>query len=77
MGLEKGAYFQTRAVYVDYPFENVMFRWDHEARQVFRKFYGQSEEPKPIADSNRLYNDALTYGDEITAMQYALGKPHR
>jgi hypothetical protein len=77
MGIEKGKHFQARAVFVDYPFESVMFRWDHETRQVFRKFYGQQEEPTPIPHDNRLYNEALTDGEEITAMQYATGKPSK
>jgi hypothetical protein len=75
MGLEKGKYFETRAVYVDYAFESVMFRWDHVKRQVFRKLYGQQEEPKPIPHSNRLYNEALLYGEEIGVGPYETGKP--
>lgn len=74
MGIEKGTRFQIGAVYIDYPFENVMFRWDHETRQVFRKFYGQPEDPRPIPYDNRLYNEALTHGNEIAATQYASGK---
>jgi hypothetical protein len=64
MGIEKGTHFQARA-------------WDHERRQVFRKFYGQQEEATPIPHSNRLYNEALTDGEEINAMRYATGKPSK
>jgi hypothetical protein len=77
MGIEKGTRFLNEAVFVDYPFESVMFRWDHTTKQVFRKFYGERESLQPIPHDNRLYNEALMYGNEITAIQYAAGKPKK
>lgn len=75
MGIEKGQYSRNRAVFVDYAFESVMFRCDPTTNHVYRKFYGQHEELKPIPDSNHLFNEALRFGDEISAAQYAAGKP--
>jgi hypothetical protein len=75
MGIEKGKHFSNRAVFVDYPFESVMFRCDPKTKHVYRKFYGETEDPQAIPDNNRLFNDALRFGDEITAAQYATGKP--
>jgi hypothetical protein len=77
MGIEKGDKFRERAIFVDHPFESVMFRWDHKSKQIYRKFYGRPENPRPVPHDNRLYNDALLYGTEITAEQYAAGKAEK
>ena len=74
MGISKGAVFRERDVYVDYPFESVMFRWDKELKLIFRKFYQEPEEVIPIPDDNRLYNEALNFGDEISLDEYLAGK---
>lgn len=75
MGIEKGSHFLNRVVFVDYPFERVMFRCDPKSKGVYRKFYGENEDPQAVPDDNRLFNEALRFGDEITAAQYAAGKP--
>jgi hypothetical protein len=74
MGIAKGEHFAKQPVYVDYPFESVMFRWDHLTKQIFRKFYGEDEGRHPIPHDNRLFNDALMYGEEISESQYRTGK---
>lgn len=68
--VQKGVTFQDRDVFVDYPFEEVMFRWDHQAELIYRCFYGEGEWPEPLPHDNRLFNDALLYGDEIDRQQY-------
>jgi hypothetical protein len=73
MGVDKGERFGREDIYVDYPFEDVMFRWDRLAGQIYRKFYGKAE-TGPIPHDNRLYNDALLYGDEISRDVYLAGK---
>ncbi len=75
MGVGKGPWFDERDVFVDYPFEDVMFRWDHVAEKVYKRFYGEPENPEPVRPDNRLFNDALRFGDEITREQYEKGKP--
>jgi hypothetical protein len=77
MGVGKGPFFDERDVFVDYAFEQVMFRWDHVTKKIYKRFYGESEKAKPVSHDNRLYNDALRFGDEITREQYEQGKPRR
>jgi hypothetical protein len=73
MPIQNEVFRQGRDVYIDYPFEQVMLHWLHESHKVFRKFYGQEEEE--ISENSRLFADAELDGDEITAEQYAVGKP--
>ena len=75
MGVNKGEPFARGDIYVDYPFEDVMFRWDHLERKAYRKFYGKAE-TGPIPHDNRLYNEALCFGDEISREAYLAGKRH-
>ena len=70
MPIEKGSQFKEREIFVDYPFEEVMFRWDHLQQPAFRKFYGESESKNPVSHENRLFNDALLYGIEVRREQY-------
>ncbi len=77
MGIGKGPWFAERDIFVDYPFEEVMFRWDHVAEEIYRRFYGQPEDVEPIPHDNRLFNDALRFGDEITRERYDEGKARR
>ncbi len=74
MGINKGERFARADVFVDYPFEEVMFRWDHAEGKVYRKFYGEREFG-PIPHDSNLYNEALRFGDEITQELYDRGKP--
>jgi hypothetical protein len=69
MGVKTGPRFDVQDVFVDYPFEDVKFRWDHVGKKVYRKFYGQDAETV-IGHDNRLFNDALRFGDEITRSDY-------
>ena len=73
MGINKGERFSREDIYVDFPFEEVMFRWDHGEGKVYRKFYDKAESG-PVPLDNRLYNEALLYGDEVTRDAYLVGK---
>lgn len=66
--------FRAGDVYIDYPYEDMMFHYVNETGKVFRKFYGDPEEDE-IPPSLNVYNDAISSGTEITAAQYAEGKP--
>ncbi|TDM05468.1 MAG: hypothetical protein C4K60_11865 [Ideonella sp. MAG2] len=68
------AFNAGRDVYIDYPYESVMFRWEHLTQRVYKKFYGQVESANPVPHDNRLYNDAILCGDEIDAAAYLQGK---
>ena len=63
---------EGRDVYIDYPFEDVMFRWQCQTSKVFRKFYGEAE--VEIDPTSKLFHEAISTGQLITAEQYAQGK---
>ena len=77
MALNKGKLFAKKDMYIDYSFEEIMYRWDHVARKIYVKFYGEKEKANPIAHDNRLFNDALLSGKEITYEEYLVGKSVR
>ena len=64
---------EGRDVYVDYPFEDVMFRWEYQSKRVFRKFYDQAE--VEVHYSSNMFHEAISAGQQITAEQYTQGKP--
>jgi hypothetical protein len=66
--------FNLKDIYVDYPFEEVMYRWSCEEKRIYVKFYGEEEKNDPVPQDNRLYNDALLYGDEISKEEYQKGR---
>lgn len=70
MGISKGPRFGSEDIYVDYPFEDVLFRWNHKEERIYRKFYSENEDQESIPQDNRLWNDALLYGNEITREEY-------
>ncbi len=74
MPIMKGKVFSERDVFVDYPFEEVMFRWDHKIEKIFIKFYNEKEKTVFIPYDNELFNEALLYGDEIPKDTYLEGK---
>ena len=61
--------FQQGDVYIDYPFEDVMFRYEHQTHKVFRKFYGEAEVEVP--HSSRLFGDATSGGRQVSEEEYA------
>jgi len=60
-------------VYIDYPFEDAMFRYEYQTGRVFRKFYGEAE--VEAGYTSNLFREAMSAGQQITAEQYAKGKP--
>ncbi len=73
MGISKGK-FRDRDIFLDYEFEDVMFRFEAGARRFFRKFYGESKESEVLHD-NRLLNDAMLFGEETDSKTYQQGRP--
>ena len=73
MGIPKEQ-FRDRDIFIDYDFEDVMFRYEHSTRRFFRRFYGESNENE-VPHDNRLLNDAILGGSEINAKTYQAGKP--
>ncbi|WP_444921821.1 hypothetical protein ACJJID_05475 [Microbulbifer sp. CnH-101-G] len=74
MSIKTGEYLNLKNIYIDYSFESVMFRRDKKTKNIYRKFYGKKEHPAPIPHTNRLFNDALLYGQEITKEEYLKGE---
>lgn len=73
MGISK-ADFRDRDIFIDYPIEGVQFRFDHQSKRFFGKFYGKFEEAE-VPHDNDLLNEAMRFGDEIDAASYRAGKP--
>ncbi len=59
--------------YIDYPFEDAMFRYEYQTGKVFRKFYGEAE--VEVGYTSNLFREAISAGQQITPEQYAQGKP--
>ncbi len=74
MAIKTGKYLNTKNIYIDYPFEKVMFRRMKTDGSIYRKFYGEEESPDSVSHDNKLFNDALLSGDEITQEKYMIGK---
>ena len=72
MGLSKSD-FKDRDIFIDYDFEDVMFRYEYQTRRFFRKFYGKTEETE-VSYDNRLLNDAMLFGEETDVQSYHVGK---
>lgn len=74
MAIKTGEYLNTKDIYIDYPFEEVMFRRTCVDSLIYRKFYGEEEGSELVPDDNRLFNEALLSGNEITREDYMKGK---
>lgn len=72
MGVSRSE-LRHKDVYIDYDYEDVMFRYDHKNRRFFRKFYGKDNEVEVWYD-NRLLTKAFLYGKEIKEKDYKDGK---
>ena len=72
MGIPKEK-FRDRDIFIDYDFEDVMFRYEPKTRKFFCKFHGKSVEIEVPFD-DRLLNDAMRFGDETDKISYTTGK---
>mgnify|MGYP001580381996 FL=1 len=60
--------FQSGDVYLDYPFEEVKFRYEKKTGKVYGRFYGVAE--KEINPSSKLYHEAISSGEVICREDY-------
>ena len=67
--------FDSQDIYIDYDFEEVMFRWDHKNKVAYKRFYNEEETGIAVERNNRLFTDALQDGEEISKEMYEQGKP--
>ena len=65
--------FRQGDVFIDYDFEEVMFRYDFGTKRFFAKLYGKLQEAE-VPHDNRLLNEAIRFGDETDAKTYQTGK---
>ncbi len=56
-------------VFIEYPSEDVFFRYDAASGKFFRKFADESEEAE-VPHDNDLLNDAMRFGETITRADY-------
>ncbi len=73
MGVRLEVFREGHDVYIDYPFEDAMFRYEYQSSKVFRKFYGEAE--VEVGYTSNLFREAMSAGQQITAEQYARGRP--
>jgi hypothetical protein len=60
--------YRVGDVFLDYPFDDVKFRWEKETSKVFRRFYGEAEQE--ISWNSNLFRDAMSTGKQITREEY-------
>jgi len=65
--------FRKGDVYVDYPFEDMKFRFEKASNKVFVRCYGKHE--VEIDQSNEHFNEAIQAGNVITKEQYLSDAP--
>jgi hypothetical protein len=71
MGIPHSA-FKAGDVYIDFPQEEVQFRFVKATGKVFRRFYGDREEEE-IPHSSGLFNEAIIAGTQISPAEYGNG----
>ena len=60
--------FRKGDVYIDYPFEDMKFRFEKASNKVFVHFYGKPEVEIDHGDAH--FNEAIQAGNVITKEQY-------
>jgi hypothetical protein len=60
--------FMVGDVYIDYPYEDVKFRFDKKAGKVYQRWYGGSE--MEIPHDSELYHESHSGGWAITREEY-------
>ncbi len=60
--------FQDGDVYIDYPFDDAKFRYEHATSRVFGRFNDGDE--VELGYTNDLFRDAMRSGSQIDREQY-------
>jgi hypothetical protein len=60
--------FQQGDVYIDYPFQDAKFRYEHATSRVFGRF--NNTEEVELGYTNELFRDAMRSGAQIDCGQY-------
>jgi hypothetical protein len=59
---------QNKPVFIDYPFEEMAFRWDNRTGKAYQKLYGRPEQPIPT--SADIFREGILSGTLISENQY-------
>jgi hypothetical protein len=71
MGIPAERFQRGTDIYFEYDFEDVMYRWEASTGRFCCRFTdGYDSDEEEVPRDQRLLNDALRFGDEITAEQY-------
>lgn len=73
MGVRAEEFQKNRDIYIDYDFEEIMFRFDSKANRFFSKMY-RSDIEYEVPFNDTLLKDAIASGDEIDSETYHSGK---
>ena len=65
--------FRNRDIYIDYSFEDRMFRWEKETQKVYCRRYGERE--VEINHTSEFFNEAISAGREIDRDEYFVDYP--
>lgn len=60
--------FQQGDVYIDYPYGDAKFRYEHATSRVFRRFNNREE--VEVGYTNDLFRDAMRSGAQIDREHY-------
>lgn len=60
--------FRQGDVYLDYPFEEMKFRFEHATGKVFARCYGKPE--YQVEQSSNLFHEAISAGRIIPREEY-------
>lgn len=65
--------FLAGDVYIDFPYEEAMFRFEKSTGKIYRRFYGQPCEVELDAKS-QLFAEACVAGTQVTPDVYRAGR---
>ena len=68
MGIASEA-FQKGDVYIDFPYEEAMFRFERATGKVYRRFYGETAEVE-VDHASKLFAEACIAGQQTSAEEY-------
>ena len=73
MGVPMSA-FRDGDVYIDFPYEEVMFHFEKTTGKIRRKFYGTANEDE-VPRNSKLFAEACSAGEQTTDQVYRQGRP--
>ncbi len=72
--IDADACFESDEAFIDYDFEEVMYRWSKSDKKFYMKFYGERHEQGEANPKGKIFTDALMYGIQISREEYDRGR---